>query len=626
MFSPYNEESMSTPSLRVHQMSDEAEVTSAVPTGEESVEDRRKRLEFAYLKDLALSRVRQAMGSTSMLTERDYKEYQNECFDEAKLEMVGLRTYDEKIRAVRENLDTLIPRVESEAQTIEASFRTKVAHAEEQKWISGRSAKEWVSRLENSNVPQWKKKAFLQETFFPDYWENWRQLGHDTEMVRKDVRALQMGNRDIPELATIFTSDLEDIRPEFIDRNYHYKRDVVSRAMSVVTAAKKAGRPGAEDMQELRQLALDQLEDAVAKGALASWKVGEWLRRIFESGTKPENIRKFLTSQGPTPLSILIRNWTNVRSDFDWIESERGKKGRIHRNFHFVHEDIFLNWHFEKRKAYVQEAMNRLKNPDETPDPFLRIRHELDAGDWLAAEERIAEAERMTWAMDEQAELASMKKYLREHRNPSPPEADPSADAWQVWRCMQDALGDIPYDSVRERYCIALEQYDYDTLWALCTMYYNWDWCRQRGYSDDAIDLQSAQQAKRNTYVHMKQGQPRDFAINDYSGDTSKSPAARWDDDTDSPQTIHIDERTDNEGLLHNIHLNRHNRAVWYYASLKEKNIPFEKIQFNIYNVHPRLKWGARRLRDMGLRFTGKGPRNITGTSVYQQAMHPPPN
>ena len=287
-----------------------------------------------------------------------------------------------------------------------------------------------------------------------------------------------------------------------------------------------------------------------------------------------------------------------------------------------MHLDVFLGWHYERRKAYVAEANNRFKDIDKEPYIFLKIRHALDIKDFDEADELIARAEKGATTPEHFEKLDSMKKYLREHRGSKPKEdasVDPEQEAFEANEQLKQAISNLPTESIKNRFIRALG-YDYDTMWALCTMYYNWEWCRQRGYSTKEKDTELEKIAKEETYDHLKHGQPDDYAVNDMTSDTSMEPAARSDNDTKSPQVIHINETTDNGALLTYVHHNCHNRAVWYWTRLVEKDVPFDRIQEMIHHVQPVLKKNMRVLEKHGYGFSLNGSPHKKGNSLSAPA------
>src|SRR5207244_1346899 len=129
------------------------------------------------------------------------------------------------------------------------------------------------------------------------------------------------------------------------------------------------------------------------------------------------------------------------------IETRRKQEGSP-PSFHFVHMDVFLDWHFERRQAYVKEAQRRFELLSKEPEDFLKIRHELDSEDWESADLLIKNAEGKPWTDEQQNELKDMKKYLREHRGTGELAREGETDD-EVLGEMQELLDAIPYGSVR---------------------------------------------------------------------------------------------------------------------------------------------------------------------------------
>ncbi len=236
----------------------------------------------------------------------------------------------------------------------------------------------------------------------------------------------------------------------------------------------------------------------------------------------------------------------------------------------------------------------------------MRIRHALDCKDWEEAQELITETEgdrdsgKVLMSEQAQGKLKSMKNYLKTHAEPDE-ETKKQNGAAEVLQEMENALNLVKFPWIKDRFRRSMAL-GYDTLWAYCTMNFNWEWCRKRGYSDDNIDANLRDKAKEETHDHMRNGQPKGHVNNDMTDDTSVNPAARWDSGTNSAQAIHTNHKTSNEVLIGNfVHQNRHNRSVWYWTRFMEKDIHFTEMQYIINEVQPVLKRGMRKLKGLGI-------------------------
>ncbi|HLD71415.1 MAG TPA: hypothetical protein VI873_02255 [Candidatus Peribacteraceae bacterium] len=566
------------------------------------------------VRNRCLSMVQRATSRT-ILGRADVQAYRDMVFSESSLELVGITSHQDKLAALRDNMHNMIPKIISDAEKLERQFNELLQKANDSGGISKVDVDKWKDRLKDPTVIYMKKKDFVT-TKFKDYVENWISLGDDLKKVEEKKTKLNLNEEKVPELKPLKAAG-------FLDSHYLFKRDRVNAALAAIAAIEKGtySNEAAEVDPSLYQKAKALLQKAASDEVLSEWKIGEWMKKIFQSDAKPDLIKKFITGNDAKSLRGLIKNWTEVRSDYDDVETKRNDVGSP-RTFHFVHLDVFLGWHYERRKAYVAEANNRFKDIDKEPYIFLKIRHALDIKDFDEADELIARAEKGATTPEHFEKLDSMKKYLREHRGSKPKEdasVDPEQEAFEANEQLKQAISNLPTESIKNRFIRALG-YDYDTMWALCTMYYNWEWCRQRGYSTEEKDLEFKEIAKEQTYDHLKHGQPDDYAVNDMTSDTSMEPAARSDNDTKSPQVIHINETTDNGALLTYVHHNCHNRAVWYWTRLVEKDVPFDRIQEMIHHVQPVLKKNMRVLEKHGYGFSLNGSPHKKGNSLSAPA------
>ena len=567
------------------------------------------------IRDRCLSMVESATART-ILGHADVRAYRDMVFSESSLELVGITTHEDKLAALRDNMHNMIPKIISDAEKLEREFEESLRTARDAGGISAEDVETWKKRLNDPGVIYMKKKEFIKNKF-KEYKDNWIKLGEDLQKIKEQKTKYKLTDELMPELKPLKAAG-------FLDTHFLCKRDRPNAAMAAIAAFEKGQYKNENaDMQSLYDQAQSLLQQAAHDEVLSEWKVGEWMKKIFESASKPDVIKKFINGNDTKSLRGLIRNWTKVRSEFDDVETKRKDLGTP-RTFHFVHLDVFLGWHYERRRAYVAEANNRFKDINKEPYIFLKIRNALDVKDWLEADELIVCAQQGAKTLEHREKIESMKKYLREHRGSASKEDDSIGEIYEANENIKQALAGLPSDSIRNRFKRAL-QYDYQTLWALCTMYYNWEWCRQRGFSSDEKDVEFEKIAKEETYDHLKHGQPDDYAINDFTSDTATEPAARSANDTKSPQVIHLNDTTDNGALLTYVHHNRNNRAVWYWTRFVEKDVPFEKIQEMIQHVQPVMKKSMRTLEKHGYGFGMNGPTK-KNTSLYERTLEPSRN
>ncbi len=519
-----------------------------------------------------------------------------EAISEEHLEKYA-KTEKEKMEWVLDYRSDVLPRYERKAREVGRKFMGMLSDARKEHAISKENMDEWMLRMKDGS---WEKTREFIENKFSDYVKNWKKVAADRRELLKDPRMKTLKASKILD-----GKELETFMSGAAFLNEHYEKRV--HLVGLVKASLR-GLENGKSLDELKEMAKDKLKEAVDLGILAANKVGVWMSRIFSDDNSEETIQSFLNGKGQFPLSTLMGNWKEVKGRFDNLSKLREDKGTP-RSFRFVSTEVFLGWEYEKRASYVEEAERRFEAIESEPDLFLRIRHELDVKDWEAAEEMITEAEGKEWSQEDQQKLVSMKQFLKSHRGEKTEESaehqSPSPD--EIVEDMREALAMIPHDHIRARFVTAMN-YDYQTLWALCTMQYNWEWCRQHGYSSDEIDHKLRNSAKEETYEAQEQGGAHRGHVNlDATTDTSVK-VFRDDNDTRSAQAIHVDESTDNSQLVHKIHQNKDNRAVWYWTRIMEKKVPYSFFEYMIHNIQPRLKKGMRKLDSMGYKFTESGP------------------
>lgn len=537
-----------------------------------------------------------ARQADSAMSEKDVEVYVDLLVSEDGLDKGKPKDDDEKTKWAQQSLQEQIPRFIEKAKAAGQKVMALLKEARDEHAISKENMLEWVCRMKDGS---WMQTEEFIKNKLPTYVKNWKKVAADRRKLLKDPRMKTLKASKIldeKELATFMNG------AAFL--NVHYEKRVHLVGLIKASLSKVEAGP---NMDELKEMAMDKLKEAVSMGILGSNKVGVWMGRIFSDEHSEETIQNFLNGKGQFPLSTLMSNWKEVKGRFDNLASLRDKKGTP-MSFRFVSTQVFLGWEYEKRASYVEEAERRFEAIESEPDLFLRIRHELDVKDWEAAEEMITDAEAKEWSQEDQQKLASMKQFLKSHRTETAEEdvekQSPSPD--EIVEDMREALQMIPFDHIRQRFVTAMK-YDYQTLWALCTMHYNWEWCRLNGYSSDEIDHRLRETAKQETYIAEEHGASRDHVNLDATTDTSVK-VFRDSNDTNSAQAIHVDNTTDNEQLVQKVHQNKDNRAVWYWTRIMEKDVPYSFFQYMIHNIQPRLKSGMRKLDSMGYKFTESGP------------------
>lgn len=553
-----------------------------------------------------------------MISFRDLEEFERNIYNESLWELQGKSSYEARTKSLQDQLSRWTPELASRVRQLEQRFRTDLETARRSGWISDRSYGRWMGRLEDSSIQHWKKEAFLTKEF-PAYFRNWQKLGKETEKLEKECKELGLTEKDLPELAAIK-------KDAFKDTHYEYKRDLINKLLGAVAAMKKDQKKlGSKEMQELYKEAEGQLDHAVKIGALASWKKGTWLRRIFESESDTSNIRQFLRGGGSTSLRDLIARWRGVSEEFMEIEQKRKEMGTP-MSFHFVHMDVFLGWHFEKRKAYVAEANNRFADIDKEPQEFLRIRHALDAKDWADADTLIAQAQRKPWSAEQREKLKSMEKFLREHRTDQGEAAEKqNPPPEEIVAELRNLVSQLPHE-LQELYRETMRR-GYDAFWTLTTLMYNRVWCWEHRHLDYDKEEAFRQSSKQETYDHMRFGHGRRYVRNNLTTDTATEPAVRTDRDVSAPQLLEIGKGS--EYVLPELcKENAKNWNFWYWSTaIPPRDVSYGEHEYIVRDIHPRMKRLMRMLGTLGLQFTGSGPieKKARG-SAYEQGMKAHPN
>ncbi|MBI3331994.1 hypothetical protein HYZ99_03475 [Candidatus Peregrinibacteria bacterium] len=556
-----------------------------------------------------LSAVRGATSRT-VLGSADVTAYRDDVLSDRALLLSGISDYKGKLDALLEMRMKYIPSIITDAAHLERTFARMLKEAETAGGISSGDAQKWMDRLRDSNVIYWKKKQFINDKIARVYLPNWVKLGQDLKKIEEKRKELKLKPDALPELAKLNV-------PGFLDMHFLTKRDYANKAEGALAAFEK-GEYKEADTTALYQQAKKQLDGAVADGSLAPWKVGEWLKRIFVKNARREKIKDFIEGRGETTLGRLIERWAAVRKKFDWIEMKR-KTGGSPRGFHFVHINVFLGWHYEKRTAYVQEADHRFTNISNERDSFLKIRHALDTKDWEEADDLIAEAKSEDLSASDAGKLQSMEKFLREHRKgPIEPEKKEKPAPEEILLKMRALVNQVP-DSLRSMYAETLRR-GYNTFWTFSTLLYNRDWCYRHHYLDDEKEHCLYEESKDLTAERIQHGHSDHFEANDLTrGRNNQDPAVRDQGDMNAAQVLFCDSSS-KDTVLSAIQRQGGDRQFWYWTSLVPRDVTIARHleMTRPGGINAQLKKLMRQLAKTNVRFT------LSGAPEYKQAVERP--
>lgn len=530
-----------------------------------------------------------------VMTKADERAYRDEVFSDKALIRDGFTTVRDRIKALQQNLDVYLPQMQTQAPLLEKKFRGKIDEAISKKWIGRRSATRWMSRLSAENALFYQKKVFINEKF-PVFLKNWQEVAEKRENLLKHPQLKMLKGKDVPKLG-IFKND-----DDFLNKSYDERKNIVSMVEAALSAK-------AREMPLLFSQARSQLEGAARKKALSWSKIGPWMEKIFKSGAKAETIDDFLNNKGNMPLSKLIANWTEASQRFESLEEKRKKKGTP-RGFHFVKMEVFLNWHFERRKAYLDHAEESIEGIGNESDTILKIRHELGAEDWDSARQLILEAKQQPMTEQQSKRLGSMEKYLRENSNlavAAPEEKTALRDPLVITKEINAIISESVPAPMQKFYKQTMSK-GYQCFWAWTTLLYNRVWCHQHHFLSDDKERHLERTSHDKTRDRMKEGHSKyGTEANVVKGDTNAEEAIRdQDSGTKGAQFLMVKEEA-HEILADKINEQKHNRNFWYWTSVIPEGLKYPEHLYIVQNINPRLKKLMRELEASGGRYSISG-------------------
>jgi len=550
--------------------------------GANAMEDHEQQSQCKRLRTLCIQDLNRLMARSDMFTERDVKAYVDSLTD-SKLELAGKRTFEEKSQALEENLSHFIPQTMEHISKAENDFHSKVTSAQAQGFITSKTADHWRKKLKSEEFPWWEKEDFIYKKF-PHLLENWKRLNRDLEKLKK-VTANDKDLLSIPEVKKVLS--------EKKIKKYKEWRGAVSEALASVEAFKKGRTKLMEDAKSM-------LNKAASNKVLAQHKVGKWLHRIFKSNADTETIKKFIYGSDSKSLSGLVKRWTDVRSRYDAIEIK--KRNGMPRSFHFVQKDEFLDWHWSKRLAYVEEAERRFTDVAKENPLILDIRRELDSEDWSSAAALIARAEIELTSESDRGKLKSMKQYLKEHQS-----TDDQSSHQQTpveAEAELDQLISILPGSLQSLYRQAIQVGKFKCLNSLM---YNRIWCWEKGHVlDSKREAELSEHATEETEYRLQHGDTKGHIASDV--DSYQQPSIRSYAHTgiNKAQTLFVSQRG-HSALIAKMQ-KEDSHLFRYWTTLIPEGVDYGTHAYIVKNLHYKMK---RCIRNMGKPTVNKPEKKV---------------
>lgn len=583
--------------------------------GIDTAEPEEDRLQIVEnLRETAMQRaMRMVAAAPNVFTRKDAEGIMEE-YSEQGMRRLGYVTIDEQIASLRKLISHGIDDLERRSRETERKFRAAIEQ-DMGKRIGRRSVSRWMQRLAAENAYYWQKEQFVEDLSEKDestdvllenpktlegFRRNWRIVATRRQNMKTDPLFKSLSKNDVARLS-MFKDD-----ESFLQRPFDERLNLVCEVQAAIAAKKR-------QMPRLHDQAKSMLHAAVANKDLSPNKVGAWMNRIFQSGASADLIEQFISGSGGViagqkmTLGGMIANWHKASAHFMEIEKKREKRGTP-RGFNFVKMNVFLGWDFERRKAYNQEADNRLEGL-KGPDIFWQIRHEMDAGDWESAEYFMEKAENTYMLSDtEQNQLKSMRNYLNLHRtkDEKSKQSNQRRDPKEISKDLHSIIRNEIHPAEQETYTDACSG-DFQRANAHFSCKYNRKWCHDHNFYDSAKEQEMEKEQKDPTRKRMKEGhKKRGMEVNVVKDDTTDSSAIRNQQDIRSAQVIFYDPRDANSRgvYLKELERQKHSKGFWYYVSVIPEGVPYNEDLRTIQTVHPRLKKLMRELHGQNARYT----------------------
>lgn len=570
----------------------------------EDIKDRNEQQELSDMRQKCMQNIRGRIGGCKVLGSADLKIYEDEVISDKGLARAGKIFHRDKINYIREVEQSLLPQLLAEAQKVERSFMPKVEEAKKKGWISEQSANRWLKRLTDGSVAFHKKHRFITTDengsndvkSFMSFVKNWQEVADKAKELREHKEIKKLTSSDVPKLSTFMD------HKQFLNLSFKNRQELLKTVDAALEAKVK-------QMPQLYEKAKGMLNTAVQRQALSPGKVGGWLERIFKSNANATEIEQFLNNSGSNPLQKLIANWTDASKHFHKLEAKRKSLGSP-RGFRFVSMNVFLDWKYDQKTAYLEEAENRFNNIKDESYVFLKIQHELGAEDWESAEELIDGVNKelddgsLLMSEENRKKLKSMERFLQQHRKDGGKDkkkhVNPTNE--EVLAEMEGLVAQLPWQ-LQQTYIKALNK-GYQAFWALTTLMYNRVWCHQHNFLDVGKERRWEEDAKKKTRRRIQMGHERiGHVVNVVKKDTDTRDAIRDQSNAKGAQILYTDHRSDST-LIDEIDEQKNDRNFWYWTSIIPEGVEYTKHLDVVKRINPRMKKLARLMEDRGMRYS----------------------
>ena len=549
--------------------------------------DYERELQCKFLNDKCMERLTGIMQASPLYTEKDLD-----------LERRGLKMFEEKMQTeeLKQSYENT-PALKSELDAAEQEFNRQMGRARANNWITDNTLKYWTNKLSSKNY-HWSQKVQFIYDKLPHLVSNWEKMTNDIKKIKDEIKK-DPTLKNIPAVNIVETG--KGLK-KFTDW-----RNAISEALGIIEATKR-GRT--ELFKEAKQI----LSSAVKKDVLSSHKVGEWLHRIFESNAPVELIRKFVQGSDDKSLKGLIGRWTMVRERYDKIEIKRVKVGTP-RSFSFVKTEKFLDWHYSKRLAYVEEAEKRFTDIEKENPLILDIRRELDCEDWATAAHLIGKAENELVSEKDKEKLKSLKRYLKEHQTTGISGSatfeeegeDPHAELERLLSILPSSLQSLYRKSIHA-----------GKFKCLSSIMYNRVWCHEKGrVLDDNKEEEMRQHATEDTRTRLEEGDNKDQHVAT-DVDSYKEPSIRSYSYTgiNKSQTLFVSS-TGHDALVAKMH-QEDSYLFRYWTTLIPDGVDYGTHSYVVNNINYKIKSCLRKIESPKASVASKpSPSKSAGATSY---------
>ncbi len=418
------------------------------------------------------------------------------------------------------------------------------------------ATKEPQPALHRDKVGTWLKRIFEEGPEKGASFEDLRKFVHG--MDAKSLGGLIKVWRDIGIQFWTVRADpaFDGVKTEFVNTKgflwKHYKDRV-----SYVSVMKQQR----DRAKSLRSRAWSLITGA--SEALDTKGRRRWLNDyVFNGNHTLEELESIINGN----LAIRLDAKLNVYHRYDKAK-KRAEKLEGLRGMKVLEKGEFLNLHYEKQLAKVDEMEQRIKELEKNSPDFLLIRHSMDRGDWDEAMDLIEEGRKKPDLLSSDSEqLDSMEEYVRQHQKYKSDKVEAIENKGEEAKEIDELIASLPEDL--QGIIVALASEGADCVKMFGWGMYNREWCNRRGYLNPEREMNAIRDGKPQALSKFRKQKSKGVVSETIQGETGEEEYIELSRSAATNVCLDIAEAGARSAMIRTVKNRRNDHRAWYWTNI----------------------------------------------------------